>query len=225
MLPLGVAATQPDPYEALRRAPEAKAFAEFDGLRVVCVGRLIPSKSVETLLAAQHMLERDGKRCACLIVGEGPMRDSLQATAQAHRTSITVFVGSQPPSLVPSFMVLGNVLVLPSLSEGRGLVVVEAMQLGLPVVVSDIDGPRELVSDMETGLTFPGGDARALANCLMRLQDQPLLATRLGQNGQRSMREAGLTSDAIATQHCTLYAELLAQANSPASHAQRIAYG
>lgn len=208
MLPLGVDVTRPDPDEALRCAPEAKEFAEFRGLRVVCVGRLVPSKSVNTLLAAQHMLERDGRRCACLIIGDGPMRESLRSLARTSRESITVFVGSQPPTLIPSFLALGNAFAIPSLTEGRGLVAVEAMSLGLPVLASDIDALRELVTDRVNGLLFRPGSASELAERMVTLARDPDLCRTMGACSEAAFRRLGLGVRDSAGRHIALYREV-----------------
>jgi glycosyltransferase involved in cell wall biosynthesis len=205
----------PDPDEALRRVPEARAFAAFAGLRVVYVGRLVPSKSVETLLAAQHALEKDGQPCACLIVGDGPMRDSLEAAARVNGSSITTFVGRQPPELVPALLALANTFVMPSLSEGRGLVVVEAMAQGLPVVASDIDALRELVTDGVNGFLFRPGSASDLAARLTAFAHDPGLHLTMGRSSSDAFRELGLDAAESARRHDTLYSEVSAWRHGP----------
>ena len=208
-LPLGVDVGEPRPEEALRKSPSLKAFAAFDGLRIVYAGSLIPRKAVHTLLEAQRRLAAADRRVASLIIGAGPCALQLHGEAASVGPGLVFFVGSQPPDAVPSYMALGNVFVLPSLSEGRGLVVVEAMMTGLPVVSSDIDGPRELVEDGVTGFLFQPGDATGLATCLERFASDQTLSTVMGARARRAVREAGLTADGSANQHIAVYGEML----------------
>jgi glycosyltransferase involved in cell wall biosynthesis len=107
-------------------------------------------------------------------------------------------------------MALGNVFVLPSMAEGRGMVIVEAMATGLPVVATAIDGPRELVSDNRTGLLFRVGDHVGLANCLRQLEGNAALAAMIAQNARQGIRAAGLTARTSAQRHLSLYQDVLA---------------
>jgi glycosyltransferase involved in cell wall biosynthesis len=118
------------------------------------------------------------------------------------------FAGAQAPEAVRPWIRAGQVLVLPSRSEGRGLVLVEAMIEGIPVVATDIPGPRELVLPGQTGCLFPPGDSRALADCLERLADESL-RRRLGEGGRALVEEQGLTVAASARQHVELYRALV----------------
>jgi glycosyltransferase involved in cell wall biosynthesis len=208
-VPLGVDIGEPDPGKALRKSPCLSTFAAFDGLRVVFAGSLIPRKSVQTLLEAQRWLVAGGHQVASLIIGDGPCAAKLHREAGSSGSGLVCFVASQPPDEVPSYMALGNVFVLPSLSEGRGLVIVEAMMTGLPVVSSDIDGPRELVADGLTGFLFQPGNAAGLASCLERFVSDQSLSIVMGARARQAVREAGLTADCSARQHIAVYGDIL----------------
>jgi 2-deoxystreptamine N-acetyl-D-glucosaminyltransferase/2-deoxystreptamine glucosyltransferase len=209
-LPLGASVDAIDPAKALERSPELIEFASFEGLRVVFTGSLIPRKSVHTLLLAARELAETGTKVACLLVGDGPCKDQLMDEAARPGAARTFFAGSQPPRLIPSYMALGEVLVLPSRAEGRGMVVVEAMATGLAVVASAIDGPRELVEDGVTGLLFHVGDHAGLAACLRRLDQNPELAATLARTARERIRAAGLTAELAAERHLGLYQDVLA---------------
>jgi glycosyltransferase involved in cell wall biosynthesis len=118
------------------------------------------------------------------------------------------FLGPRPHEHIASYMLAANVLVLPSRSEGRGLVLLEAMEAGLPVIASDIPGPREVVRPGETGMLFPTGKADALADCLQRLVENPALGPTLGAGGKEFVRREKLTPSECARLHIQLYQSL-----------------
>jgi glycosyltransferase involved in cell wall biosynthesis len=78
-----------------------------------------------------------------------------------------------------------DVLVMPSLSEGLGVAVLEAMAMGKPVVASNTGGLPEAVADGETGLLVPPGNAEALAGALLALLEDPDRAQAMGKAGRR----------------------------------------
>jgi glycosyltransferase involved in cell wall biosynthesis len=208
-VPLGV--SEPPPYadgqEAIPRG--AAEFARHPGLKVVYAGSLVPRKSVHTLLEAQQALIARGKDIACMIVGTGPCEPRLQAIAARASNARVVFVGEQPPEHVPGYLRLADVLVLPSRSEGLGLVLVQAMILGKVVVASDIEGPRELIEDGVTGLLFPAGDSDALAEGLLSLIAAPDWARTLGERGRAAVLAEGRTLRASASAHKAIYDQLV----------------
>ncbi len=206
-LPLGVAPAEACEAGQGRLDPLRQEFVGQPGLRVVYVGGLIPQKSVITLLEAHAIAQERGGEMACLIVGAGPTEPSLRAFVRERRLRRVFFAGQQAPDTIRGWIRSSHVLVLPSLAEGRGLVLVEAMAEGLPVVASDIPGPRELALPGRTGFLFPPGDAAALADCLRRLAD-PSVRSRLGEGGRALVEEQGLTVDASARHHVAIYRAL-----------------
>jgi glycosyltransferase involved in cell wall biosynthesis len=173
---------------------------------VIYVGSLIPRKSVETLLRAIRQLRDRQHEITCAIVGDGPQASVLRRLVKEWGLVNVVFAGHQPPTLVSSWIAAAHVLVLPSRSEGRGLVLAEALALGIPVVASDIPGVDELAVEGVTGLRFPVDDAPGLADCLGRLRADPALRARLGRGGIALVESEGLSLAASAQRHAALYA-------------------
>jgi glycosyltransferase involved in cell wall biosynthesis len=133
---------------------------------------------------------------------EGPLKAQAAFTGHADRVR---FLGWRED--VREIMPLFDLLVLPSLNEGMGRVLLEAMAAGRPVVASRVGGIPDLVRDEENGLLVPPGDEQALAAGIARLlQDRPL-ARRLGEAGRASCREFGV--DAMAARLDRMYRELL----------------
>lgn len=190
-----------------------KAFYEVDKsalrpalqLDILFIGNLVPTKGVETLIRALALIEKS-KRVRLTIAGDGPDRDRLMRLSRACGVeSRTEFLGTIPPGDVPSLMSRHHVLVLPSLSEGRPNVILEAMAAGLPVVGTDIRGIRELVQDGKTGWIYPLGDSPILASVLEDLCDGTKDGEAAGREGRKWMFEEGLTWERTASRYRDLY--------------------
>jgi glycosyltransferase involved in cell wall biosynthesis len=122
--------------------------------------------------AVERMRNRD--RAGILFIGHGELRDELEQYAARHGVR-AVFTGFVNQSTLPRQYAIGDVFVLPSTYEPRGLVVNEAMAVGLPVIASDRVGAiGDLVRDV-----FPAGDAAALAEKLDSVADDPAVRERM----------------------------------------------
>jgi glycosyltransferase involved in cell wall biosynthesis len=183
-------------------------FKHSSGLRVLYVGSLIPRKSVETLLAAHHVLERQGHALVCALVGDGSSRDQLQKMVQERRMQNVLFIDAQSPAAVPAWLQAAEVLVLPSLSEGRPVAVMEAMAAGLPVVATRIPGTQELVREGKNGLLFFPQDVDGLASCLEQLMRDEHLRRDMGRRGKSYIEADGLTTAQVARKHIALYQQV-----------------
>ena len=145
-----------------------------DPARVVFLGRLDPVKDVPTLVAAVGRLPDVHLH----LYGDGPDRPRVERAIAAHhlvgRATLHGTIARPQDALAAAGM-----LVLPSSAEGFGLVLIEAMAAGVPVVGSDVPGVRDVVRHGRTGLLVPHGDPAALAAAIRRLVDDPLLRERL----------------------------------------------
>jgi len=154
---------------------------------VLYVGRLSREKGVSSLLQAfqhiQNTLPTTWDRVPTLvIVGDGPERSSLEKLAATLGLQGKVrFAGMVPHAQLPSFFAGAGVVVVPSLHESYGRVIVEAMAFGRAVVATDTDGARDLIQDGETGLVVPIQDAAALADQIRYLLSNPQVAQRMGE--------------------------------------------
>lgn len=156
---------------------------------VLFVGLLVPVKGVEILLQAVAHL--GDARVFCVLVGEGPMRGELEVQArQAGIDSQILFAGQRPTHEIPAWINAADVVVLPSYSEGRPNVVVEAQACGVPVIATRVGGAPELINDGETGLLVDSGDPAQLALAITSLLEDGGKRRRLGQAGQAGI-EAG----------------------------------
>ncbi len=173
------------------------------------VGKLVPRKGVDILIEALGLLaQRPGGAPFLAAAGAGEMRGALERRAQELGLADRVrFVGKVDHDRVGRWMAAGDVFVLPSHSEGLPTVVCEAMNCGVPVVATAVDGTPEIVRDGQTGLLVPAGDARALADALARVLDDPATARRMGEEALRIGR-AEYTWAANAATMETIYTEV-----------------
>jgi len=180
----------------------------------VCVARFAPQKAHDVLLRAFAQVGlRDARRASgtrLVLVGDDPFGDGRQrAEALARELGLgarVVFAGIRRD--VPALLAASDVFVLASLWEGLGLVLLEAMAAGLPVVATEVSAVPEVVVDGVTGLLVPPSDPQALARAMETLAGDGSLRGRLGGAGRDRVREAfGL--DHMVDRTLAVYAYLL----------------
>ena len=134
---------------------------------VVFVGRLTKQKRVGVLLDALSLLAARGLPMDLTVVGDGPERGAIEERASLPDLAGRVrFTGEVPPEEVPEHLSHARLLVLPSVDEGLGLVIAEALISGAPVVGARSGGIPDLVTAPYSGLLFPPDDAAALADSI-----------------------------------------------------------
>jgi len=150
---------------------------------LVSVGRLHPQKGFDLLLQALARLQAVEPEARLIIVGEGPQRTFLEQEIQrlglAERVAL---VGFQDNPY--RYMAHATLFVLPSRYEGFGIVLAEALTLGVPVVATDCPGGvAEVLAGGQAGVLVPVGDETALAGALQRLMEDEALQNRLRRAG------------------------------------------
>jgi glycosyltransferase involved in cell wall biosynthesis len=150
-------------------APDLRHAASSEVHTILFAGFLIKRKGVNYLIEALSQLPADVPPHRLVIVGEGPEEDALRSqVAVLGLVDRVEFVGFQPQAVVGEWMRRARVFVLPSLEEGQGVVLLEALASGTPVIASDVDGMREVVTPA-VGLRVPAADPPALARALQQL--------------------------------------------------------
>jgi glycosyltransferase involved in cell wall biosynthesis len=186
-----------------RRSGRARVFGAESRPIVLVVARLEPQKGHTTLLRAAA----DLPGMVFAFAGSGAEQTALEREAAALGiTDRVLFLGHRTD--VPDLLAAADVFVLPSSNEGLPLALLEATAAGIPVVASDIGGNRDIVTDGETGLLVPVGDADALAGAINRLVQDPALARRLGEAGTARFEER-YTAAAMAQGVERIYREVL----------------
>jgi len=202
-----------DPLAAKSLVGEPK-----DDHSVLFVGRIDPVKGIDIWFKAMARVVEEnpglrGHLCVCLIGGDidEDEPDAELARLQALKDELGIgdlvtFLGRRSQEALPYYYASADVVVMPSLYESFGLVALEAMACGTPVVASDVGGLSFVVRDGETGYLVPDRDPRALADCLGKLLRDPELRARLGRRGIEVAREYAWPR--IADQIESLYAAL-----------------
>jgi glycosyltransferase involved in cell wall biosynthesis len=192
---------------------EAERFQSADGGRkreplvVGTLAGLVKRKGHRYLLEAAARLKQQGVDLRYCFGGEGPERRDLQELAlQLGLRDEVSFLGWV--SDAPRFFASVDIFALPSLFEGLGVAVLEAMAAGKPVVASFVGGIPELVEDQTTGLLVPPGDFESLAGALSRLASDPELVRAMGEMGRETVRHR-FTMEQMALQNEAFYYDVL----------------
>ncbi len=171
------------------------------------VGRLNEVKRQDLLLRGVAQLGGEFADVRVVLVGDGPERPALErlATELGLNERVT-FAGYQsaPEQFLPAF----DLFALTSRNEGLPLALLEAWASGVPVVASAVGGVPKAVAHERTGLLFPSGDVRALADALRQLLSDPAAAVRMGEAGRAEVR-ASYSLARMAAEYDTRYRQLI----------------
>lgn len=161
---------------------EVRSRLGLSGSTFLYLGRLVRAKGVDVLIRAFSAARSQVDDASLLIAGDGPLRTELER--EASQTKGVRFTGAYDPSTLTELLVAADVFVLPSVYEPWGVVVMEALAAGLPVIVSDrVGSSRDLVIQEETGWIFPAGDATELATRMLLATDDDK-RKRMGEAGR-----------------------------------------
>ena len=183
---------------------------------VLFVGRLDPIKGIDTWFRAMKLVvEEDpslrGRLCVCLIGGDVDEDEPDEEFARLNGlkdelgiADVVAFLGKRSQESLPFYYASADVVVMPSRYESFGMVALEAMACGTPVVASDVGGLSFIVRNGETGFLVPEGDARAMAECLSCILHDPDLRARLGKRGVEVARAYAWPriADQIEARYC-----------------------
>jgi glycosyltransferase involved in cell wall biosynthesis len=182
------------------------------------VGRLAPEKGLEYLLRAAAGMLNALPAAKIILTGDGPDRCALEKlTRQLGIEKSVIFLGRR--SDLASIYASLDVFVLPSLSEGMPLAVMEAMAAKRPVVATRVGAIPKMVKDQQTGLLVDAGDSIGLQTAISLLLNRPDLCRTLGQNGHE-VAKALFSSDSMAKNYLGIYRRVI----SPPSHTAALAH-
>ncbi|MBZ5630067.1 MAG: glycosyltransferase family 4 protein [Acidobacteriia bacterium] len=181
--------------------------ADYHGPLVGFVGRLSPEKGPQYLVRAAADVLRYRPDAKFVLVGSGPERERLQkAVASLGIEGSVRFVGQRAD--MPSVYASLDVIVLPSVSEGLPLTILEALAAKRAVVASDVGGVPSIVIHEKTGLLVPPGDVPALAASIERLLDDACLRRQLGCSGYDLVKEH-YSATTMAERYSAVYRDAL----------------
>jgi glycosyltransferase involved in cell wall biosynthesis len=193
--------------EERRRARRQDLLAGAAGPLILAVGRLAREKNVESLLRAFALIARKDSGAALCLVGDGDERGPLAKLARTLGIHGRVrFVGAVPHDAVSEHYAAADIFAFPSISETQGLVVLEALAHGLPVLAAHSPAVEGLLEDGKTARVVPP-TASGLAAGLRDLIVSPDLRARLGTSGRGLA--AAHPFEATVERHVEAYRSLL----------------
>ncbi|MCS7220399.1 MAG: glycosyltransferase [Anaerolineae bacterium] len=209
----------PIPQEVAR----AKLGLPREQRLVLFVGRIEPLKGIDTLIRAMprvvEKLPRGQHDVSVAIIGGDASDDPARLTAEMARLralrnelgleDLVTFLGARSQEMLPLYYSAADVVVMPSHYESFGMVALEAMACGTPVIASRVGGLKYTVLHEVTGLHVPVRDPNALAEELVRLLTDRALRERLGSQAARLVQR--YSWDVVVQEICRIYEELVPQ--------------
>ncbi|OPL15699.1 MAG: hypothetical protein AVO38_09990 [delta proteobacterium ML8_D] len=195
-----------DVFYAVPRNRQSVSVSPF---KLLFIGSLIPRKGLDVLLKALAISKTDFP-WMLTVVGSGPEKGYLSSLAAILGIDANVhFLGNVSPAQIAELMGDHHLFILPSYLEGRPSVVHEAMAAAMPVLATDIDGTRELVTNSEAGWLVPPGAENALSIALDDIIKGKRDLKAAGLAGRKWMLEHELTWNNTAKQYNQLYEEAI----------------
>ncbi|MCB0058752.1 MAG: glycosyltransferase, partial [Caldilineaceae bacterium] len=186
-----------DRFQPLAKA-DAKAHIgiPLPDKNIVFAGRIEPLKGIDTLLLAMSLIHQRHpgaiQNVCVAIIGGDPWSDDPDeemARLKELRTSLGIhefvtFLGAKDQNVLPNYYAAAEMVIMPSHYESFGMVALEAMAMGTPVIASEVGGLAFLVQDGVNGLHVPSRDPEALAECIYELLTDEEYRARLGRQAQ-----------------------------------------
>jgi D-inositol-3-phosphate glycosyltransferase len=171
-----------------------------DSELLLFVGRIEPLKAVDTILEALHVLRDKApsllRNLHFMIVGGDPQSILDKEISRLQELSsklgidrLVSFVGAKEQAELPLYYAAATAVIMPSDYESFGMVALEAMSSGTPVIASQVGGLQFLVRDKETGFHIPAREPISLADCIIRLLTEPSKAEDMGIAASRIAQE------------------------------------
>jgi Glycosyltransferase len=152
----------------------------------ISVGRLHYKKGHEYAIKAMAKIVKKYSNVKYLIVGEGPLRSELESLVKdLGLENIIEFTGAATQKEIVGFYEKSHIFILPSISEGLPVVLMEAQAMGLPVIASNVGGVSEIVADGKSGFLVPPKDVDSLTNKIKFLLQNKVMWKKMGEMGQK----------------------------------------
>ena len=209
------------------RAEARRRLGLDDRPVLLWVGRMAPIKGLDTLLDTVARLREGGQDMRLLVVGgDADEPTSGHETSLRHRIArlglvdSVRFVGPQPQSVLPLYYAAADLTVLPSYYESFGMVALEAMACGSPVIASRVGGLITTIRDGVTGFLVRDGDVGALAERIESLVADPELRWRLGREGVRwaAQHRWPCVAEAVCKEYASLESRATAHLDAGRCH-------
>ncbi|NQT32572.1 MAG: glycosyltransferase family 4 protein [Candidatus Omnitrophica bacterium] len=204
-----------DKYVELSQEKDPLLMQEIslpEGVTVIgSIGRLSSVKGFEYLVAAFERVLHENTNVALLIIGEGPEKDALERQIKKSGIEGKTFLIPESTQL-KKHLSLFDIFCLPSVNEGLGLSIMEAMAAGRACIASEVGGLPELITDNVTGVLVPPGKPYALSRAILNLAGDPDLRQRLGAAArEKALKSFSIKNSVRAT--VEVYKEVIARSS------------
>ena len=183
----------PNGIDLTHFSPDVLPIEQFcDGkMNILFVGRLEKRKGFSYLLKAYQQVKEEIPRCRLIVVGPGTrLRKKYDRLVRRHKIKDVVFTGYTTYEDLPRYYKTADIFCSPATDrESFGIVLLEAMATGKPIIATNIEGYASVLTDGEEGLLVPPKDAKELARALITLMSDKSLRQRMGDQGLATAQE------------------------------------
>jgi phosphatidyl-myo-inositol alpha-mannosyltransferase len=198
-------------------SPDVAPIEELqDGkINILFVGRLEKRKGVEYLIKAFKLLKPDFPECRLIIVGPGTrLRGKYEKMVAKSKLQDVIFTGGVDYNILPRYYKSADIFCAPATGhESFGIILLEAMATGKPVVASNISGYASVITDESEGLLVPPRKEVPLSQAISRLIRDPSLRKTMGENGR--LKASGYGWEHITRRVMDYYTRILINKNAP----------
>ena len=171
--------------EVLKKYADVALFDTFS----ITPGRLVKEKGHGTLLEAMESVNKQGMKLCHFIVGSGPLEEEINRGIEEKKLLNVILIPGLVQNELFELIKACDFTIIPSISEGFGMVVGEVMALGSPLVATEVDGILEMVTDEKEGLLVPSRDSHALVEAIERLYKDKALRNLLAMNAKEKIKK------------------------------------
>ena len=193
-------------YQKFKKTANSKIISIQNPIIIGTVCRLEKQKGIRYLLLAMNSILAKFPSAQLEIIGDGSLLEELKELSKNLGISNSVNFFGKFTDVIPFYKRM-DIFILPSIYEGFGIVLLEAMAAGLPVVASNVDGIKEVVVDAESGILISPKNPEAIASAVIQLIENPQLVKSLVENGLKRARLFDIQEHVMKLE--SLYSNLL----------------
>lgn len=178
-------------FQNLNREESRKKMGFDNEFVIITVARLEKVKGLEYLIKALDILKkRSGENYKLLIIGEGTERDNLKNLTKKLKLENSIkFLGQISNQDIPNYLSAADCFVLPSISEGFGIVILEAMAANVPIVATRVGGILDIIENEKTGILVQSKNSNQIAKAVYELYSNPEFAKNLAKNAGNDLEK------------------------------------
>ena len=179
-----------DKFKIFPSDRELKNLENKDNKKILCVGNYVPRKGILYLIEAFAQIEKHGFTLHLVGNRKNNSRYYYKLNHAVERLQLTksvVFHDGANQENIKQLYASADIFVLPSFKETFGIVFLEAMHHGLPIVTTNVSAMPELIEEGKNGLLVPSGNSQALANAILKLVENPDLIEKMGENNRKKV--------------------------------------